>query len=669
MRRRSERQRPPALRRAGLVSGVLCSVLSGAPARAQATLPASASGYLQEVLAAATAQGLARTRTWQVLGHYRRTWLGGWKSEADGNDFFLAGVAGKKDPVAELDATIRAFFSPAKAGDPMTVEGQHPQCVFPARWAWLKATLSIDARRVPDQACPLYQKWRVGISAQAATLVYATAFLNSPASMYGHTFLRLSRATGEGNPLLDYAISFAAEVDTENGLVYAARGLTGGFHGRFFVMPFYMKVQEYSNIDSRDLWEYELSLSAEQLDRLVMHTWETRSTHFNYFFFTRNCSYQLLTLLEVAEPSLHLIEIVDGPRVIPSDTIRAVLQQHGLVRASRARPSLLTNMTHRKALLNGAEIESAEAWAAVPAGGKTPPPGPWSKERQALVVDAAYDYARFREGFRAEPSDDFKKRERTMLLARGRLGVPPQEDIVAPGIAAPERGHDTLRLGAGTGVSSQGGYFQVLSMRSAIHDYLDPPRGYPEDAELEMVSGRIRFDDGARRLRLDKLDLVSILSAAPLDRWAHSPSWKVWAGADNAREVGCERADSPHSGWRCLYAGFNAGGGFAVRVGSARRGLMFALAEADAGVGPAFSADYHYRMGLGGEVGFVGQAAARFRLQVGGRYIRYLLGETGGVLRGFLGESFSLSRSFELRFISEAAGTHVQGTLELFGYL
>ena len=73
-------------------------------------------------------------------------------------------------------------------------------------------------------------------------------------------------------------------------------------------MPYYVKVQEYSNMESRDLWEYELTLSAAQVSRLVMHAWETRATHFDYYFFSRNCSYQLLALLEAADPDLHLIE-------------------------------------------------------------------------------------------------------------------------------------------------------------------------------------------------------------------------------------------------------------------------------------------------------------------------------------------------------------------------
>ena len=638
----------------------------------EAQTPVSATAvptYVDELLSRSRTLGLADKRMWQLLGHYRKTWWGAWRSQADGADFFLAGAVGSRDPRAELEASLRAFVKPASTGDPMKPEGQHPQCVFPARWAWLKQELAIDARRLPDQPCPLFESWRSGIAVQAATLVYATAFLNSPASMYGHTFLRLSRSTGEGNRLLDYAVNFAADVDTENGFVYALRGVTGGFRGRFYVVPFYMKVQEYSNIDSRDLWEYELALSPEQLNRLVMHTWETRSTHFNYFFFTRNCSYQLLSLLEVADPKLHLLEDVDGPRVIPADTVRVALKQHGLVRAIRPRPSLRTVMTQRKDQLNSPEVDAAEAWVAMPIGGQPPAPGPWSKERQAMVLDAAADYARFRDGVRAEPSEDFKQRERVLLLARGRLGVPPQAVVTTVAIDAPHRGHETLRLGLATGISDQAGMFQTLTIRSAIHDYLDPPRGYPEDAQLEMASVRFRFDDDRRRLRLDKIDAVSILSAAPVDRWVHSPSWKVWFGADNARELGCERPESTRAGWRCLYAGVNAGGGFAARLGSAKRGLMFALAETDVGVGPAFAANHNYRVGAGGEVGLVGQAGTRFRMQLGGRYLYYFLGATGGAWRGFAGESISLTRSFELRFATEIAGTYTQGTIEILGYL
>ncbi|MES1207352.1 MAG: DUF4105 domain-containing protein, partial [Pseudomonadota bacterium] len=293
--------------------------------------PPDGAPSVDALVATARSRHLAQTRDWQVLLHYRPGLGGGWKSQADGLGFFLAGAAGQRDPDAELAASLRAFFARLPADD------GHAQCRFPARWDWLQRTLGIDPARAPHPTCRDYDFWRTGISPQAATLVYATAYINSPASMYGHTFLRLSRATGEGNPLLDYIVNFAADVDTENGVLYALKGLTGGFPGRFYVMPYYVKVQEYSNIESRDLWEYQLSLSPEQVRRLVMHAWETRTTRFDYYFFTRNCSYQLLMLLEVADPSLHLSDQFHGA-VIPADTVRAVRAWPGLVQRTDGRP-------------------------------------------------------------------------------------------------------------------------------------------------------------------------------------------------------------------------------------------------------------------------------------------------------------------------------------------
>ena len=67
-----------------------------------------------------------------------------------------------------------------------------------------------------------------------------------------------------------------------------------------------MKVREYNDTEARDLWEYELNLSPDQVDWMVRHAWETGATWFDYFFFRENCSYHLLSLLELAEPSLHL---------------------------------------------------------------------------------------------------------------------------------------------------------------------------------------------------------------------------------------------------------------------------------------------------------------------------------------------------------------------------
>jgi hypothetical protein len=289
-------------------------------------------------------------------------------------------------------------------------------------------------------------------------------------------------------------------------------------------------------------------------------------------------------------------------------------------------------------------------------------------QKQARILDSADDYLRFREGLEAEQTLPFKNRERRLLLARGRLGQPPQTLVARPGVEAPEVGHATFRLGLGVGYAGQSGPSQTLSARGALHDYLDPPRGYQRDAQLAMFNLAVRFADQRRELALQHLDLVDIVSAAPLERWVHSMSWKVWFGVDNARELGCDRPDSDRQGWRCLYAGVVTGGGGAVRFGPQRRFLALALAETDLGAGPAFTTGRRYRVGLGGEGMLVGEASDRLRFLLDARAALYLLGDRRANLRSQVAMSLSLSHTWELRAAVTTAGTWAEAGLTLYAF-
>ncbi|MBN4054296.1 DUF4105 domain-containing protein [Nitrospira defluvii] len=129
--------------------------------------------------------------------------------------------------------------------------------------------------------------------------------------MYDHAFLRLNQTNQrQKQDLLDYTVNFSADITTRNGVLFAIRGLIGGYSGRFSTTPFYIKVQSYNNIESRDLWEYHLNLSWAQTNLLVMHLWKLGSTYFNYYFLTEDYSCQLLPLIEIVDPSLHLIDFL-----------------------------------------------------------------------------------------------------------------------------------------------------------------------------------------------------------------------------------------------------------------------------------------------------------------------------------------------------------------------
>jgi len=468
--------------------------------------------------------------------------------------------------------------------------------------------------------------------------------------------------------LLDYVVNFAADVDTENGLLYAAKGLAGGFPGHYYLMPYYMKVQEYSNLESRDLWEYELALSPAAIERLVAHVWELRSTYFDYFFLTENCSYALLTLLEAAEPRLRLIERLGSPHVIPADTVRVVLKESGLIKQRAPRPAVLTTMKRRRQVLTPDEVDAAEAWAKLPPEGAPIDLGTRPAARKAAILDAAYDYMRFLTGLKNAPTPAFKRKEHKLLLARGAAGVPATPISTDAGVAPPEAGHDTFRLSFGWGVANQQGPFQRLTLRAALHDFLDPPAGYPADAVLQMGRLSLQFDDRARRLRLDRLDLIDIISIVPLDRWIQGVSWQVWFGVDNARELGCDRPASDRAGWRCLYVGATTGGGTAVRFGPGQRALVYVMAGLDLGTGPAFAGDHAVRAGAGGEATLVAALTSWWRLEARARWFYYPLSQSGAVGRATVTQAWQLTRAAALRAGLAKANDYAEVSLMLHAY-
>ncbi|MFR8206372.1 MAG: DUF4105 domain-containing protein [Alphaproteobacteria bacterium] len=59
----------------------------------------------------------------------------------------------------------------------------------------------------------------------------------------------------------------------------------------------------HNNIENRDIWEYNLDFTPEELDFFVAHLWEVGHAQSKYYFFTRNCSYMLMETLDAVRPS------------------------------------------------------------------------------------------------------------------------------------------------------------------------------------------------------------------------------------------------------------------------------------------------------------------------------------------------------------------------------
>jgi len=399
-----------------------------------------------------------------------------------------------------------------------------------------------------------------------------------------------------------------------------------------------------------------LALTQAEAERLVEHAWETRSTHFNYYFVTENCSYFLLELLEAARPSLRLSERFRGP-VFPAETVRAVLSIPGLVTNRSSRPSLRAQVMARKATLSRDEVDAAEALAKHGREAQRSISG-WPPQRQARVIDAANDLLRFREGLKKNPSPEFQRKERELLILRGRTGIEPLQKDVPPASDAPETGHRPLRVGVSGGwVESQRLSFEELSLRMSLHDFLDPRRGYLDDAELEMLHLRLRFYNESRKIFPERLDMINILSVSGYDRWIPKTSWTVRVYGAQAHNRGC-------FGLRCSYGGVESGGGIALRAG--RPLLFYLLTSADLAGGGPFQD--HYRIGAGVFAGAVFRLGHVYALKAQARYYFYFLGDHRRAPVFDVGQSLSLGTWAELRIVGEATGRYTEARAELYGY-
>lgn len=364
--------------------------------------------YCEELLARAERLRLHEDRYWRTLLHYRQTFLGG-RSLVDDPNFFLS-PEGKENPAAELNATLKAFFRKEDGG-------KHPVCRFVARFSWLREKLDIDTSRLPVKECRAFNRFIEGIRPAAAGLVFPTSHMNSPASMFGHTLLTID--TEAGTRLLSHALNYAAITPETFGPLFAVKGLFGLYRGYYSILPYYAKIQEYSDMERRDMWEYGLNLDKTEVVRLLMHAYEMDLIYSDYFFFDENCSFNLLFMLEAARPGLDLTGRM-GAWVMPLDTIRAV-KESGLVSEVRYRPSRTVKIIRLAKSLCPEGIRLAAALSR----GETDPHliEGFSDGEKLRILALASEYHQYRYARKELKQKQYAERLRKILQARSALGT------------------------------------------------------------------------------------------------------------------------------------------------------------------------------------------------------------------------------------------------------
>ncbi len=527
-------------------------ILNSFCAQATTTLLSPA---IQSLVRDAVQKKLQEARTWKKLLHYESTIYFTTLSQIKDPTFFLAND-GYKNAENELTHTLEGFFQSPELKD------KHPICQFPARLHWLKQKLKDHPAwsELPKPICYYYDVYLRNLNAKSISFVFSSYYANNPGSAFGHTFFRVNKKAKEGKAkqeLLDYGISYAAQVTIDNGFLYMINGLLGGFKGTYISVPYYYKVREYNDYESRDLWSYELNLTQDEVTQVIDHLWEVGPHYYDYYFFTQNCSFHMLTVLEAASDRIELIDKVPF-YVIPSDSVKALYKANDFVSKVEFRPSLRKHFEKRWDQFTSQEKDDFISVTQHYSEQKLRSISFVNDKRKAFFYDALIDYADMKDpkgiANRQGPWHTIKE-----FLLPQRAEIPViSEDSVIPMLDTdrPEKSHPSGRvtLGAGNVQNKTFGYFQY---RFAFNDLLDDSRGLPVYSQLEFFNFKFQFTEN--EFSLENFSFFNILQLNPLRRIDPEMSWGV--------DVGVKNMNLCTGSGACLGAGAQVFAGYAASVG------------------------------------------------------------------------------------------------------
>lgn len=460
-----------------------------------------------EEIAEVTLEKLSQDPQWLSLIHYKVKSENEVESFADTASFFFA-QDGKENALSELQTTKDRFLDPADKS----------YCQYPARYKWLSKYFTFPHSLTE---CSELNTWISAIHPMSITLVFADSFLNNPASLFGHTFLKIN--SERGAPLLDYVVQYTAKVENDPGPIYAAKGVFGIYSGYFNIAPYYDSVSKYNDYEQRDLWEYNLDLTTAEIEMMLLHIWELRSIGFDYYYFDENCSFHLLSLLSVARPSLKLNDQL-LPWIIPSDTLKSLLTNDGILKSVNYRPSRSTKLKARAKELTGEQKRVVIDLAKSKINLDDERYKTLSDIDKAKVLETANEYTEYLGNRGAAAENIF-----SILKERSKLPVREKPFAVDPPDTEPDKTHGSRKFFTERGYHTRRGLFLAADLRPAYHGLLDPSKGFIDGAEIEVFDTKLRFVQSFG-VELEKFTLAKVISLTPDTDFIKKFSWELSLG-------------------------------------------------------------------------------------------------------------------------------------------
>ncbi|WP_028582350.1 Lnb N-terminal periplasmic domain-containing protein [Desulfogranum japonicum] len=449
------------------------------------------------------------------------------------NFFFSKGAS--LNPETEGYANLEMFWGENRfATETTSLADTDPRCRFPARYSFLAQELDVVDPEDVIRKCPALSKWLTAINGTGLSLVLPVSYMNNPASMFGHTLLRIDSADfSSSDPLLSASVGFVADAGAERGIGYAAKGLVGNYLGYFSATPYYVQAQMYGSLEDRDIWEYPLDLTQQEIDFFLLHVWELQGIGIPYYFLRQNCAYQLLALLEVLRPELPLINAYQY-WTLPVETVRQIEKKIGLRAPPVYRPSKSSRILQAAQRLSQPLQQLGANLGQNSENLKCQQFTQLNTHMQACVLELAMlynQYLQVKQHPRHKVAGETKlaRVQHELAIQRSTLPRCKVQQPHKPLPVRPDKGHPSMRIVMGAGVQD-GLSSWLLGGRPILHDVFDPLQGYIPGVGIEILDTEFRYTPSTKQLKLESLDLITLQSTNPLEPLWGQPAWLVNLG-------------------------------------------------------------------------------------------------------------------------------------------
>ncbi len=230
-------------------------------------------------------ESIYHSKEWLNLLHYHNG-----RSVINPDSTFFLSEEGYKNPKAEYIATVTAILD----------KKNKAFCEYPARTNFIISSMKLNPSEFDFLQCTEYQEYLKKVPMDTISIIFASENNQSPSSMLGHTFLKIS-GYDNNSVTRQHSFSYFAALDNANSLNFYIDVMTVGLDGAYILSPYQIKAGEYLFEEKRSLWEFELKLSAEEKERLKQHLWELKGKNIRYKFITHNCNTALMSILKVAD--------------------------------------------------------------------------------------------------------------------------------------------------------------------------------------------------------------------------------------------------------------------------------------------------------------------------------------------------------------------------------